>query len=86
MEDKKVKTISKQQFNITICFDEEEASALHVLTLWGVPAFIKVCSEGLGSDIKKHTNGITKLFDTMKKELPPHIEKIKKARKIFEEE
>lgn len=80
----KIKSSSKIELKINLLLTEVEARALKALTVFGTKAFIKVYTEQLSKyELKDHIPGIESLFETIKQELPQHLNKIDKAREAL---
>jgi len=75
---------SKMEINITLKLTEDEARALHKMTVYGTKPFLVWFYKHLGTSyLKKHENGLISLFNRIEKELPKHFEKIDTARKVL---
>lgn len=86
MSESKINSTSNFEVSITLKLTEVEARALGQLTVYGTPTFLKVFYEKLGkSYLQPHEKGIISLFETIRKELPQHIAKADKARKVYYE-
>lgn len=75
------------EFSVFMKLREPEARALHELTVYGFDAFKKVFYEHLGSHtMKPQEEGLKSLFDSIRKEIPKHLSRIDKTKKIFIDE
>jgi hypothetical protein len=80
----KIRSGGEVQINISILLTEIEARALHGMTVYGADEFVKVFYEHLGKTyMKDHEPGLRSLFQTVKEELPQHLERADKARAAF---
>lgn len=80
----KIKSSSKVDINITLTLSEEEAKALYNMTVYGSKHFTDWFYQHLGKFyLKPHEKGLESLFETIKKELPKHLDKAKEARKAL---
>jgi len=71
-------------FNVILNLKEQEARALYAITEYGLQAFTEVFYAKLGKEaLKPHEKGLESLFETIKKELPPHLRKMNKVREIW---
>jgi hypothetical protein len=85
MENTKVLSHSKLEGTITLTLSELEARALRGITLYGSEGFLKVFYDKLGkSTVQPYEKGIISLFETIRKELPQHLDKFDKARKALQ--
>lgn len=83
----KIQSSSNVELNITLKITESEARALKEFTVFGTETFLKVFYEKLGkTTLSRHESGVYSLFETIKKELPKHLNKIDKVRKILNDE
>lgn len=83
----KVKSESQFELKINLQLTEVEARALKELTVFGTEPFLKVFYEKLGkTSLQSHEKGIISLFETIKSELPKHLNKADKVRKILIDE
>lgn len=81
------KSISNMDFGIIIELTEQEARALEAITLYGVKNFLDVFYQHLGKHyLEPHEEGIKILFSTLKTEMPKHLRKMDKIRKVWIEE
>ena len=79
-----VKSQSKMEFSMTFTVSEEEARALNALTVYGFKSFTEVFYEKLGvTYMKPHHKGLESLFETIKKNIPPHLARMSNTRKTF---
>jgi len=84
MENKTIRSQSKFDIEINITLTEIEARALRELTVYGTDVFLKVFYEKLGrSTLETHEKGIISLFETIKKELPQHLNKADRVRELL---
>jgi len=80
----KVKSISKIEGKVYLELTEVEAKALYNMTVYGTKPFLEWFYRNLGKVyLQQHEAGIISLFDTVRNELPQHIEKIDNARKLL---
>jgi hypothetical protein len=83
----KVNSESTLAVEITLRLTESEARALKEMVGYGVDAFLKSFYTKLGTHyLKPHESGVRSLFETIKRELPPHLNKADRARKAFKGE
>ena len=74
-------------FKINLVMSESEARALEAIADYGVDAFIEAFEERLPpSYMKHHKDGLTELFKSIANEIPKHLSKVDKARKVFIED
>ncbi|MCC9016947.1 hypothetical protein [Flavobacterium lipolyticum] len=72
------------EFNITLKLSESEARALEQLTVYGTDAFLKVFYQHLGkSTLGPQEKGLISLFETIRKELPKHFNKMDNVRQMW---
>jgi hypothetical protein len=77
------KSTSNMDFGVIIKLSEKEARALEAITGYGVKSFLEVFYKHLGSsDLKHYEEGVIQLFETLKIELPWHLNKFDRIRKI----
>lgn len=77
---------STMGFEVYLRLSESEARALDALTAYGYKEFIKVFYEHLGKNyMQPHERGLQSLFESVKAEIPKHLSRIDKARKVFQE-
>ncbi len=80
----KIKTQSSVEVNIILSITEQEARALKELTGYGADNFLKFFYENLGRYyLEPHEKGLRSLFETIKQELPKHLDKADRAREAF---
>ena len=83
----KVNSTSQMEFNVVLKLTEQEASALHAITVYGSKEFLNTFYEKLGkSYLEPFSSGLVSLFDNINKELPKHLTKFKNTRKIWAEQ
>jgi len=83
----KIKSQSQFELKINIELTEDEARALKEFTVFGTDAFLKVFYENLGkTTLSRHEKGVISLFETIRKEIPKHLNKADKVRKILIDE
>ncbi len=80
-----IQSFATQEFSVTIPLTESEARVLLEITKYGSSAFCDVFKKKLGSGLDKDRATVEKFFETIKRELPPHLSKFERARKIFKE-
>jgi len=84
MKDQLVKSQSKFDIEINITLTEVEARALRELTVYGSETFLKVFYEKLGrSTLEEHEKGLISLFETIRQELPKHLNKADQVRELL---
>lgn len=82
MKVKKSTSILESKFTLEL--SESEANALVAMTVYGHEPFLKGFYTKLGkSYMQPYEKGVISLFSTIGSELPPHINRIEKARKIL---
>ena len=82
----KIRSQSKVTSEVVLVLTEEEARALYNIVGYGHKPFTDWFYENLGKNyLKPHEQGLISLFETIKKELPQHLSRIDKARKVFSE-
>tara|TARA_R110000851_G_scaffold209158_1_gene361560 strand:- start:309 stop:569 length:261 start_codon:yes stop_codon:yes gene_type:complete len=82
---KVTKSTSRLEPKFTLELSESEANALVAMTMYGHTPFLKGFYTKLGkSYMQPYEAGVISLFSTIGSELPPHIRRIKDARKILE--
>lgn len=80
----KLKSTSKVDVTTMLILSEEEVLALEALAGYGADAFLKFFYEKLGKHyLQPHEKGLRSLFETIQKELPAHVRKIKVARNLL---
>lgn len=84
---KKVKSQSTFETKIYLELSEVEARALSVLPSYGTKNFLDFFYVKLGRHyLEPHEKGLVSLFETIKEELPKHLQKADKVRNILENE
>lgn len=79
------KSISNFTHQIQITISDKEAGALDALAGYGTDQFLDVFYAHLGkSYLKPYEEGLRLLFETIKKEIPPHLEHGKNVRDVIE--
>lgn len=78
-----IKSMGTQEFSLILGLTETEARILLEITQYGPDEFCEVFKKKLGSGLDKNRAQVKQLFETLKKELPPHLRKFDRARKIF---
>ncbi len=87
MAEVKIKSESEVKLEVVLVLSEAEARALHAMTVYGTKSFLEVFYAKLGKDaMQPYEKGISSLFETVKKELPPHLKKMSDIRKMLKEE
>lgn len=72
----KIKSASQLEVRVILTLSEKEARALEALTKYGAKVFIETFYEKLGRDyLTPYSEGIESLFQTIKDELPKHLDK-----------
>ena len=80
----KINSVSSIELDVTIKLNESEARALLTITSYGHQPFIDWFYKNLGkSYLKPHETGLVSLFETIKRELPKHLNKADDARKLL---
>lgn len=77
---------STSQFDVQVILklSEKEARALHAITVYGTEEFLKCFYSHLGkSYLEPHESGIVSLFETIKKELPRHLDRADDVRAVW---
>jgi hypothetical protein len=77
---------STSQFNVQIQLQltEDEARALEAIVGYGVEEFLKCFYEHLGKHyLEPHEKGVESLFETIKNELPKHLQKADDVRDVW---
>lgn len=75
------------EFRVFIKLTEGEARALDALAGYGSNQFLKVFYEHLGKHyMQPYEKDLISLFESIRREIPPHISRIDKTRKIFFDE
>lgn len=79
-----IKSSSKIVTEIQLSLTEGEAHALQALACYGHKVFLKFFYEHLGTHyLKPHEKDLISLFDTIKSELPQHLDKVKECREMI---
>jgi len=82
----KIKSTSQFEFQVILVLTESEARALQVFTEYGTKVFLEVFYKYLGKEpLVPHEKGVISLFETIKSELPKHLNKFDKMRNIWKE-
>jgi len=85
-EPKKIKSASEFSAKVFIELTEVEARALEAIAGYSVKDFLRIFYEHLGkSYLQPHEKGVASLFSTIKGEIPKHLSRIDKTRKIWNE-
>ena len=80
----KINSHSSLEFKIVLNLTETEARALQALTVYGTKSFLDYFYRDLGkSYLQPHEKGLIALFETIKRELPPHLNRMDETRKIW---
>jgi len=80
-----VKASSTVKLSVTLVLTEEEAIALNEMTKYGIKAFLAGYYKCLGKYyMEPHERGMRSLFKTVDRELPQHINRINRAREMFD--
>lgn len=74
-----------QEFSLILGLTETEARILLEITNYGHEAFCDTFKRKLGSGLDKNRAQVEQLFRTIKTELPQHLKKFDRSRKIFQE-
>lgn len=78
------KSTSNMDFGVILKLSEKEARALEAITLYGTKNFLETFYKHLGKAyLQPHEDGINILFETIKLELPKHLDKFDKIREIW---
>lgn len=81
MEQVKVKSTSNMTFGVILRLEEKEVRALLALTEYGTKPFLETFYKYLGKcALEPNEEGIINLFETIKAELPKHLDKMEKCR------
>jgi hypothetical protein len=73
-------------FGVILRLEETEARALLALTEYGTKEFLTFFYKNLGTvGLKPNEQGLINLFETIKAELPKHLDKMDKSRKVWGE-
>lgn len=79
----KIRSTSKIEATVTLQLTEQEAKALLNMTVYGHKSFLEFFYKNLGRHyLEPHESGVISLFDTIKKELPQHINNIDTLRAL----
>ena len=77
----------KLDLNVALELNEEEIRALEALVCYGTDPFLEVFYKNMGAAyLKPHEKGLRSLFESIKLNLPSIIDRIKAARKVFNED
>jgi hypothetical protein len=80
----KVRSTSNVTIGVILSLTEQEARALHAITQYGSKEFIKTFYEHMGKSVlQPHEEGLISLFQTIRDELPRHINRADQARDIW---
>ena len=75
---------SVMEFNVFLRLTESEAEALNALVIYGHKNFLEVFYERLGKAyMQPHEKGLISLFENVKAQIPPHLNRIKKTKETF---
>jgi len=78
------KSVATIEFGLVVKLSEKEARALEAMVGYGFDSFKKVFYERLGEHyMKPHEDGLKSLFDTVKKEINPHLSRFNNTRATF---
>jgi hypothetical protein len=78
------KSTSNMDFGVIIKLSEKEARALEAITLYGTQPFLDTFYKHLGKAyLGEHEDGLRLLFETIKTELPFHLDKFDTIREIW---
>ena len=78
------KSKSTLEMSVTLTLSEIEAEALIEMTKYGFDPFIKGYEKFLGKHyIAPHKKGLELFFTSINSQLPEHVERFKKVKKIF---
>lgn len=81
---KPINSTSHMTFDIILRLSETEARALKAITEYGEKEFLNTFKTELGkAGIEDYEDGIVSLFSTIQKELPLHLAKIDKTKKLW---
>ena len=79
-----VNSTSQMDFQVVLKISEKEARALQALTVFGSKSFLEVFYKYLGkTDLFAHEEGLKSLFETIREELPYHLDKMDKCRELW---
>ena len=74
------------EFHLALNLDEPQARALHALTAYGADSFLRFFYTTLGKTcLEPHEAGLRSLFDALRVELSPGIQRVDDLRKLIEE-
>ena len=80
----KVKSTSQFNAQVILVLSEQEARALLQIVQYGTKSFLEVFYKHLGKcDLQDHEDGVKSLFETIKTELPQHLNKMDDTRGIW---
>lgn len=80
----KIKSTSNINVQITLNLNETEARALELMTSYGTREFLNAFYAGLGKYyLQPFEEGVTSLFETVKRELPAHLKKADDVRAVW---
>jgi len=66
---------------------EIEARALDALAGYGTDAFLECFYKHMGKAyLQPYEKGLIELFDSIRGEIPPHLNRVDKARKVYEKD
>lgn len=83
----KVNSTSQMDFQVILKLTEKEARALQAITVYGTKEFLETFYKYLGkSYLQAHEDGVKSLFETIKKDLPAHLNKMDKCRDLWRTE
>jgi len=81
-----IKSGSSIKLEVQLILSEPEVRALQAITEYGIVEFTKCFYSHLGKgSLEENEDGLCSLFITIKEELPRHLVKIDKARKVLQE-
>ena len=82
----KAKSNSVMGFEVFLQLTEAETRALNSLTVYGHKSFLEMFYKHLGEGyLMPHEEGLISLFESIGQQLPKHISRIDKTRKVFKE-
>lgn len=80
----KIKSVSTFEVKINLELTEVEARALEAITVYGTKSFLDYFYRDLGKHyLQPHEKGVYSLFETIKSELPKHLNKANEIREII---
>jgi hypothetical protein len=83
----KIKSSTTIEISIMLTLTEIEARALNAIAGYGTDAFLTMFYNQLGKCyLKPCENGVRSLFETIKNELPKHLDKVDKTRNMWKNE